>query len=150
MAKLHISTDWWTAPAEAENGNLIMVTGRRGMQNVRDTGKYIYRMEMTWPYTPADAKGMPDTATSTLMEQVQDALEACFTKDPTAVNTGIYTGDGQRNWVFYARSLHIFQKKINEVLSSFPQLPLSFHAEEDPGWEEYDEMCQTEIHDDEL
>lgn len=30
MAKLKISDDWWTAPAEGENGNLILVTGRRG------------------------------------------------------------------------------------------------------------------------
>lgn len=149
MAKLHISTDWWTAPAEAENGNLILVTGRRNMQNVRDTQKYIYRLEMTWTYE-ADAKGMPDLETSTLMEKVQDAIEDCFMKDPTAVVTGIYTGDGLRNWVFYARSLHIFQRKINEVLSTFPELPLSFHAEEDPNWEEYDEMCQTEIQDEEL
>ena len=149
MSKLHIPNDWWTAPAEADNGNLIMVTGRRNMQNVRDTGKYVYRIEMTWTYTP-DEKGMPDIATSTLMEQVQDAIEDCFTKDPTAVNTGIYTGDGQRNWVFYARSLHIFQRKINETLAAFPQLPLSFSAEEDPEWEEYDEMYKTEIQDEEL
>ncbi|MDO4512249.1 MAG: DUF695 domain-containing protein [Bacteroidales bacterium] len=149
MAKLHISTDWWTAPAEAENGNLILVTGRRGMDNVRETGKYIYRIEMTWTYTPAE-KGMPDEGTSSLMEQVQDAIEACFMADPTAVVTGIYTGDGERNWVFYARSLHIFQRKINEVLAAFPALPLSFHAEEDPLWEEYTEMCQTEIQDADL
>ena len=104
---------------------------------------------MTWTYEP-DAKGMPDLETSTLMEKVQDAIEDCFMKDPTALGTGIYAGDGLRNWEFYARSLHIFQRKINEVLSAFPELPLSFHAEEDPNWEEYDEMCQTEIQDEEL
>lgn len=149
MAKLHISNDWWTAPAEAENGNLILVTGRRNLQNVRDTEKYIYRIEMTWTYEP-DEKGMPEFSVSSQMEKVQDAIEECFSKDPTAVNTGIYTGDGQRNWVFYARSLNIFQKKLNEALAEFPQLPLSFHAEEDPEWEEYDEMCETEIQDEEL
>ena len=79
------------------------------------------------------------------MEQVQDALEACFANDPVAVNTGIYTGDGERNWVFYTRSLHIFQRKLNEALASFPVLPLTFHAEDDPQWEEYDEMCQAEV-----
>lgn len=146
MARLHISTDWWTAPTEAENGNLIMVTGRRGLDNVRDTQKYIYRIEMTWTYEP-DSTGMPDTDTSSLMEKVQDAIENCFAKDPTAVNTGIYTGDGQRNWVFYTRSLYIFQRKINEVLAAFPMLPLTFEAAEDPEWEEYEEMCQAEIQD---
>jgi len=37
MAKLKISNEWWTAPAEAENGQIIMVTGRRDMQAVKET-----------------------------------------------------------------------------------------------------------------
>lgn len=144
MAKLQISNEWWTAPAEAENGNTILVTGRKNLQNIRLTQKYNYRIEITWTYEP-DPKGMPDFQTSKLMEEVQDALEACFAKDPVAVNTGIYTGDGERNWVFYARSLHIFQRKLNDALAPFPMLPLNFHAEDDPLWEEYDEMSQTEV-----
>ena len=145
MAKLNISNDWWTAPAEAENGNLIMVTGRRNLANVKETGKYVFRVEMTWPYEPDDM-GMPQTKDSRLMENVQDAIEAVFSKDPVAVNSGIYTGDGERNWVFYTRSLFIFQKKLNEALAQFEEaLPLTFHAEEDPDWEEYQEMCNCEV-----
>lgn len=144
MAKLKIPNDWWTAPAEAENGQLIMVTGRRGMSVVKDTGHYNVRIEVTWTYEP-DANGMPDFATSKLMEEAHDAFEASFGKDPVAVITGIYTGAGERNWVFYTRSLHIFQRKLNEALAELPMLPLLFHAEEDPDWAEYAEMCETEI-----
>ena len=64
-----------------------------------------------------------------------------------AILTGIYTGAGERNWVFYVRSLHIFQRKINEILAPFDQLPLEFYAEEDPAWDEYREMRETEIPD---
>ena len=144
MAKLAISNEWWTAPAEAENGKLVLVTGRKGLENVRDTGKYVFRSEVIWPYE-ADDEGMPTRDTSALMEEVQDALEAVFSKDPVAVNTGIYTGDGERNWIFYCRSLHIFQRKLNEALTPFATLPLEFRAFEDPDWEEYQEMCLTEV-----
>ncbi len=144
MAKLAISNEWWTAPAEAENGKLVLVTGRKGLENVRDTGKYVFRIEVIWPYE-ADDEGMPTRDTSALMEEVQDALEAVFSKDPVAVNTGIYTGDGERNWIFYCRSLHIFQRKLNEALTPFATLPLEFRAFEDPDWEEYQEMCLTEV-----
>lgn len=146
MAKLKISDDWWTAPAEGENGNLILVTGRRGLDNVIEAGTYIYRVEVTWRYE-GDNKALPSYTDSKVMEEVTDVLQDCFDRDPVAVLTGIYTGDGQRNWVFYTRSLHIFQRKFNEALAPFPALPLEFEAEEDPDWQEYREMCRCEVAD---
>ena len=146
MARLKISDDWWTAPAESEGGNLILVTGRRALDNVIETGVYRYRVEVTWPYE-GDEKGLPIYSDSKIMEEATDALKDCFDRDPVAVLTGIYTGDNQRNWVFYTRSLHIFQRKFNEVMTPFPTLPLEFEAEEDPDWQEYHEMCQCEVAD---
>ena len=146
MAKLRISDDWWTAPAEGDGGTLILVTGRRAMDNVIASGLYRYRVEVTWPYE-GDEKGLPAYADSKVMEEVTDALNDCFDHDPVAVMTGIYTGDGQRNWVFYTRSLQIFQRKFNETLAPFPTLPLVFEAEEDPDWQEYREMSQCEVAD---
>ena len=145
MAKLKLTDEWWTSPAEADNGALVMVTGRRDMEPVIATGKYNYRIEITWKYE-AEQNGMPDVATSTLMEEVQDALQADFMKDPVAVLTGIYTGNGERNWVFYAMSVKIFERKLNEDLARFELLPLTLYVENDPEWSEYQEMREpTEI-----
>lgn len=145
MAKLKLTDEWWTCPAEADNGKLIMVTGRRDMEQVIESGKYNYRVEITWRYEE-DEKGMPDVATSSLMEEVQEALQKDFMKDPVAVLTGIYTGNGERNWVFYTMNLRIFDRKLNEDLASFEKLPLEIYAENDPEWNEYQEMKDaTEI-----
>jgi hypothetical protein len=95
--------DWWTCPTESESGKLIMVTGRRDIEAFRRNPKFNIRVEVTWKYE-ADASGMPDVQTSELMEKVNDQLEATFDKDPVAVLTGIYTGDGERNWVFYTHT----------------------------------------------
>lgn len=135
---------WWTAPAESEDGRLIMVTGRRDVEKFRSNPRFNIRIEVTWKYE-GDASGMPDTATSEMMEQVQEALQTAFHKDPVAILTGIFTGDGKRDWVFYSLSTHIFGKKLNESLASFPLLPLTVYCENDPAWEEYDEMSQAEI-----
>jgi pyruvate-formate lyase len=78
--------------------------------------------------------------TNKLMEKVQDALTDAFHKDPIAVLTGIYTGDGERNWVFYTLSTNIFGRKLNEALQSFELLPITIYCENDPEWNEYDEM----------
>ena len=146
MAKLKIPDEWWTAPAEGDSGELILGTGRRMMDEIIATGLFNDRIEITWKYEP-DAKGMPDFATSKLMEQVHEALAAEFKKDPVAILTGIYTGAGERNWVFYTRSVNIFGRKINEILAPFELLPITLYAEKDPEWNEYREMSLTEISD---
>ncbi len=136
--------NWWTAPTESENGRLILVTGRKDIRKFRDNPRFSIRVEITWPYD-GDPAGMPDLPTSTLMDQVQEALQATFDADPVAVLTGIFTGDDQRDWIFYTLSTHIFGRKINETLAPFPLLPIKIYTENDPAWQQYDEMAQAEI-----
>ena len=139
MAKLKIGNEWWTSPTESETGALIMVTGRQGVEPVIATGKYNDRIEITWKYTP-DKNGMPDFKTSSLMEQVTDALNNAFAKDSAAVMTGIYTGDSERNWVLYTLNPKKFQYMLNDALKDFELLPITLYAEKDPEWNEYREM----------
>ena len=125
MAKLKVGDEWWTAPAEDDQGRTVMVTGRGGIGHVKDTGLYNDRVEITWKYQPPAADGMPDYPTSELMARAHDAMLAEFNRDPVAVMTGVYTGAGERNWVFYTRSLHIFGRKLNEILAPLPTLPIT-------------------------
>lgn len=144
MSKLKLTNEWWTAPAQSEDGQLIMVTGRRDMTQAIELGVYVYRMEVTWAYDSLP-NGLPDEATSRMMGAMTDVLLEEFNRDPVAILTGIFTGAGERNWIFYTRSLHIFQRKLNELLAPFDALPLTFYAEEDAQWNAYREMCETEI-----
>lgn len=136
MAK---KNDWWTSPTESENGRLIMVTGRRDVDKFISNPRFKIRVEVSWKYS-GDQSGMPDLATSKLMESVQDALQSVFDKDPVAVMTGIYTGDDRRDWIFYTFSTNLFGKKLNEALSQFDLLPITIYSENDPDWNEYHEM----------
>ncbi len=52
---------WWTAPAESEDGRLIMVTGRRDVEKFRSNPRFGIRIEVIWKYE-GDSSGMPDTA----------------------------------------------------------------------------------------
>lgn len=137
MAK---TDDWWTCPTESEDGRTILVTGRRDVAKFRDNPRFSIRVEITWRYDDAPDAGMPGESDSRTMEQVTDRLAEAFTKDPVAVMTGIYTGAGERNWVFYTLSTNIFNKKLNIALEDLPLLPLVIYAENDPHWLEYDEM----------
>ena len=138
MAK---KNDWWTSPTISENGNTVIVTGRRDIDEFRNNPKFKIRIEVTFKYT-GDSTGMPDYETSLQMEEAHNALVSAFEKDPVAVLTGVYTGDGERNWVFYTLSTNIFGRKLNEALASLPVLPITIYAENDPEWNEYSEMKQ--------
>ena len=131
--------EWWTTPAEDEAGNLLMVTGREDIDKFRNNVRFSIRVEISWKY---GGDGMPSETdgTADLVEQADTGLRTVFHKDPVAVLTGIFTGGGERTWVFYTLSTHIFQKKINEALAELPLLPLEITAENDPEWAAYDEM----------
>lgn len=130
---------WWTTPTEAENGNTVIVTGRDYLEEIQKKGKFKYRVTVTWEYESLP-NGMPTEEDSQMLETVTEALQSEFKKDKVAYLTGIYTGDGERDWVFYAQNLNIFSKVFNRAMENVPELPLKFEAEEDSDWEEYQEM----------
>ena len=135
-----ISDEWWTAPAEADNGQLIMVTGRDNLDEVRASGKYVYRIEVSSKYD-ALPDGMPSREDAELMEQADEALKAAFRREKKiGVITGIYTGAGERNWVIYTSNLRVFSSVFNRALQELPALPIVVDAESDPDWEEYRQM----------
>lgn len=133
---------WWTAPAESESGKTIMVTGRDGLAKVKESGKYVYRLDVSWDYAP-EPSDMPSDADARLMEEATDALLKAFDKNTAAVMTGIYTGDGRRDWIFYCLNLKVFSSSFNKALAGLPVLPLRISATEDPDWEEYSEMREN-------
>ena len=103
------------------------------------SGKYIYRLDVSWDYEP-EASGMPSDADARIMEEATDALLKVFDKNTAAVMTGIYTGDGRRDWIFYCLNLKVFSSSFNNALADLPAMPLEISATEDPEWEEYSEM----------
>lgn len=132
-----------TAPAETDDGRLVMVTGTLGVKAFRENPKMRIRVEVRWVYDSAPDAGMPSDADAETMGTATDNFDAVLAKDPVAILTGIFTGAGERVWVFYTLSTNIFQKKLNEALAPLPLLPLEITAENDPRWEAYDEMMQA-------
>ena len=140
MAK--ISEIFWTYPAETESGKTLIITGRDDVDSFRASGKYPFRLNVWWDYDPL-TDGMPQRSDAELMEKATDRFLEETKKDTAAILTGIYTGDGRRDWVFYARSLHIFRNILNRALADLPLLPIAIDATEDPDWEEYLEMREA-------
>lgn len=130
---------WWSAPLEGEHGKSVIVTGRDYLDKIIESGKYPYLIRVSWKYE-AQSDGMPVERDARLMGEVTDALLAEFKRDKIAYLVGIYTGEGCRDWIFYAHNLGIFGKVFNRALEEIETIPLEIEAQSDPEWSDYQEM----------
>lgn len=139
---MKLSNVWFTALSEDEFGRMITVNGRDELTEFIQSGKFKERAEVTWKYE-GDEKGMPSEAEAERMEVVQAALQkAMEKKDKLSILTSVYTGGGEKVWVFYTRTVRVFGERLNEALAPFELLPISIYTEVDPEWEEYLDMYE--------
>lgn len=131
---------------EGLGGGKVMVTARDGMDKIIASGKYPYLVRVGWDYN-SGADGFPDEIDAELMGRVADALEAEFNADKCAYLVAVVTGEGHRDWLFYAHSLPIFGKVFNRALAPVPEtVPFVIDAQSDPDWTEYADLrSQTYI-----
>lgn len=138
---MRLSNVWFTALSEDDQGNMITVYGRDELNEFIQSGKFKERVEITWKYE-ADSKGMPSDEVAELMENAQETLRKAMEKDKLSILTSIYTGAGEKIWVYYTRTVRVFGERLNDALASFDLLPISIYTEVDPEWEEYLDMYE--------
>jgi len=136
---MKLSNVWFTALSENEEGQMVTVVGRDELTEFIQSGKLKERVEITWKYE-GDSKGMPFDALAEQIENVQETLRKAMEKDKLSILTSIYTGGGEKIWVYYTRTVRVFGERLNEALASFELLPISIYTELDPEWEEYLDM----------
>lgn len=139
---MQLTDNWFTALSENEDGTYTFISGRTNIDEFVKSRKLRERLEIIWNYK-ADDKGLPaDDAEAQLMEEVGDKLRAAMEKDKLAIVTGIYTGQGKRETNFICRNIEAFGQRLNDTLSSYPQLPIVVNAYDDPDNEEYRELLE--------
>lgn len=141
---MKLSNEWFTALSENEYGQLVTVSGRDELTEFVQSGKFKERVEITWKYE-GDDKGMPSEALAEQIEEVQEVLKKAMEKDKLAILTSVYTGGGEKIWVYYTRTARVFGERLNEVLAVFELLPISIYTEVDPEWEEYLDMYEMKL-----
>lgn len=139
---MQLTDKWFTALSENEDGTYTFISGRSDIDEFIQSGKLKERVEVTWHYE-ADAKGLPAIdKEAQIMEAVEERLRNALEKDKLAILTGIYTGQGVREWVFITRNTPAFGQRLNEALAGLPELPIEIYAEQDPDNEEYKSLLE--------
>jgi len=139
---MQLTDKWFDAIAENEDGSFTYISGRSDIEQFINSGKMKERIEITWNYEK-DERGVPcNDKEAQIMEAVQDRLQKAMERDKLAILTGIYTGNGKREWIFIARNTQAFGERLNEALQGLPKLPIEIYAEKDPDNEEYKDMLE--------
>ena len=143
-----LTDNWFTAISDNEDGSYTFISGRSGIDEFIKSGKMKQRVEVTWKYE-ADSKGMPAIdKEAQIMAAVEERRRKAMEKDKLGILTGIYTGQGKRDWVFIIRNLNAFGERLNDALAGLPQLPIEIYAEDDPENEEYKSLLELKGEDD--
>ena len=71
------------------------------------------------------------------MTELEDLLESGIEKVEQAFLTAIVTGNGVREWQWYARDPKKLMELVNQTLGELEPFPVQFSFQHDPEWEGY-------------
>ena len=93
------------------------------------------RIILAWKYS--SKTGQPEPTEHRLMNLLEDALEPITEDGHVATLALVSTGEGLREWIFYARSAENFLDRLNTALAAQPAFPIEIHTASDPTWSTY-------------
>ena len=132
---------WATATSKhATNGRVIVFRYAKEFRAGFNRADFPDRVILVWRYE--SASGMPGITERESMDRLEDALAQIVDKPGFSVLALVSTGEGLREWIFYARSEEAFLRALNDALARQPRLPIEVHAEPDSKWQTYERFRQ--------
>lgn len=122
-----------TVPVDGEYDPSVMrfLHIRTHMREELDTGKYPYRIDITWPYD-GDEKGLPDPETADEMRTFRETvITGALERDKLALLAYEVVGEDRCRWSVYTRNMNAFLEMLNDASADLPEYPLLLYAEED-------------------
>jgi Family of unknown function (DUF695) len=144
LNSLVTDNDIWTIAEGPVNGDAnFLLRFRPNLQDFIATKKYNKRLTIIWNYEPVNSSLMPNDEDTALMTDVENALVDILENDLQAILAFVYTGDSQKEWHWYSSDIGETGNRLNEALSNFDVLPLELLSEDDPDWNEYNEVLES-------
>jgi hypothetical protein len=93
------------------------------------------RVFLVWRFE--SETGMPSSFESQRMNQLEDTLAPHLEEGGIATLAMVSTGDGLREWTYYAESVETFLTKLNLAFVGLEPFPIEIHDSLDPDWQYY-------------
>lgn len=128
---------WATAiSTNANNGKRIIFRYAKELHLGFDPASQPIRIIVVWKYE--SDTGQPLAEDHERMNQFEDILEAALNRDGFATLALVSTGEGLREWTYYAQTEEEFMARLNYAFAGLPEFPIEIHTAYDPSWEPYE------------
>jgi hypothetical protein len=95
-----------------------------------------------WKFDSEINNGMPLPDILARMQDLENLLEPVFTAARQAFLTVVATGNGVREWQWYAANREKVMELVNKTLGELEPFPVQFSFQHDPGWEAYSQFSR--------
>lgn len=133
---MRTDNQWRIATAE-DNGKSLIFRIRTQVPSFASKADFPHLLAVCWQYQSPNDSGMPSPDEAQRMDELEDLLEAGLESVQQAFLTVIVTGNGVREWQWYARNPQKTMELVNETLGHLEPFPVEFSFQDDPNWQGY-------------
>jgi hypothetical protein len=127
----------WSVATAEDDGKPLLFRIRNQPPPFAHKDQFPHLLVVSWAYEPAGDHGMPSEDEYARMNELEDLLAALEDAEQ-AFLTVIATGNGVREWQWYARAPERTMELVNESLGELEPFPVEFSIQDDPEWAGYE------------
>jgi hypothetical protein len=136
------SDDTWSVATGEDDGKPLIFRIRNKPPSFAQKNAFPHLLAVCWQYESRNEQGTPSEEVVTRMSQLEDLLEEAFEDARQAFLTVVVTGNGVREWQWYARNPDGVMKLVNETLGELEPFPVEFSFQDDPEWVGYSRFLE--------
>jgi len=127
----------WSIATGEDNGKPLIFRIRDQPPRFAKQAAFPHLLAISWAFDPAAANGMPVPEDAERMAELEDLLEGGLEASQEAFLTVAVTGNGVREWQWYAGNPDTVMELVNETLGHLDPFPIQISFQDDPEWQGY-------------
>jgi len=132
----------WSVATVEDDGKPLIFRIREQAPSFASKEEFPHLLAVSWPYRSPNEQGMPAPAEAERMGELEDLLDAGLEGVEQAFLSVIVTGNGVREWQWYARDPEKIMELVNQTLRHRKPFPVQFSFQDDPEWQGYEQFLQ--------
>jgi hypothetical protein len=127
----------WSVATGEDNGKPLIFRIRNQPPTFVIPSEFPHLLAISWSFDAGENNGMPSPQDVGRMAELEDLLEEGLELPGEAFLTVAVTGNGVREWQWYARNPSAIMELINKRIGHLDPFPIQISFQDDPAWQGY-------------